>query len=79
MQTYAYIRVSTTDQHEDRQLLEMQKLKIPESNIFIDKQSGKDFERVSYKKLAKKLKSGDLLYIQSIDRLGRNYDACSHC
>ena len=74
MQIYGYVRVSSTDQNEDRQLLEMQKLKIPESNIYIDKQSGKDFERVSYKRLVKKLKAGDLLYIQSIDRLGRNYD-----
>jgi DNA invertase Pin-like site-specific DNA recombinase len=52
----------------------MEKLKIPREQIFIDKQSGKDFERVHYKRLVKKLKSGDLLYIQSIDRLGRNYD-----
>ena len=72
---YGYVRVSSTDQNEDRQLLEMEKLNISQEQIFIDKQSGKDFERAAYKRLVKKLKAGDLLYIQSIDRLGRNYDA----
>ncbi len=70
---YGYVRVSTMDQNEDRQLLEMEKLKIPKQNIFIDKQSGKDFNRPRYKELLKILKKGDLLYIKSIDRLGRNY------
>ena len=72
--TYGYIRVSSTDQNEDRQLLAMQDKQIPPKNIFIDKQSGKDFDRPQYKKLMKKLKAGDLLYILSIDRLGRNYE-----
>ncbi len=71
--TYGYIRVSTRDQNEDRQLIAMRELSIPEKNIFLDKQSGKDFERPQYKKLVKKLKPDDLLYIKSIDRLGRNY------
>ena len=74
LKTYGYIRVSSTDQNENRQLLEMQKLHIPSDKLFIDKQSGKDFDRVSYKRLARILKSGDLLYIKSIDRLGRNYE-----
>ena len=73
MATYGYIRVSSTDQNEDRQLA-MQGLKIPQIQLFIDKQSGKDFDRVAYKRLVKKLRSGDLLYILSIDRLGRNYE-----
>lgn len=72
--TYGYIRVSSTDQNEDRQLLAMQDKQVPQKNIFIDKQSGKDFDRPQYKKLVKKLKAGDLLYILSIDRLGRNYE-----
>ena len=70
---YSYIRVSTKDQHEDRQLLAMAELHIPRKNIFIDKQSGKDFNRPQYKKLLRKLKKDDLLFIKSIDRLGRNY------
>lgn len=74
MKIYGYIRVSSVDQNEDRQLLAMNELKIPPSQIFMDKQSGKDFDRPSYKALVKKLKSGDLLYIKSIDRLGRNYE-----
>ena len=68
---YGYIRVSSTDQNEDRQLIAMRA--IPEKNVFLDKQPGKDFERPQYKKLAKRLKPDDLLYIKSIDRLGRNY------
>ena len=72
--TYGYIRVSSTDQNEDRQVIAMQSKQIPPKNIYIDKQSGKDFERPKYKKLLKKLKPGDLLYILSIDRLGRNYE-----
>lgn len=72
--TYGYVRVSSLDQNEGRQILEMEKLEILPKNIFIDKQSGKDFERPQYKKLLKKLKNGDLLYILSIDRLGRNHE-----
>ena len=71
--TYGYVRVSTRDQNEDRQLIAMNELSIPKKNIFMDKQSGKDFERPQYKRLVKKLKPDDLLYIKSIDRLGRNY------
>jgi len=74
MNTYGYIRVSSKDQYEDRQLISMSELRIPQNNIYIDKQSGKDFERPSYQKLVGLLKTGDLLYIKSIDRLGRNYD-----
>ena len=71
---YGYVRVSSTDQNEDRQLVAMLEKNIPQRNIYIDKQSGKDFERPQYKKLVKKLREGDLLYILSIDRLGRNYE-----
>ncbi len=70
---YGYIRVSTREQNEDRQLLAMRELAILERNIFTDKQSGKDFERPQYKRLVKKLRPDDLLYIKSIDRLGRSY------
>ena len=71
---YGYVRVSSIDQNEDRQLIVMDENKVPKGNVYIDKQSGKDFERPQYKKLVKKLKEGDLLYILSIDRLGRNYE-----
>ena len=71
---YGYIRVSSTDQNEDRQLMAMQSLGIAQTNLYIDKQSGKDFKRPAYKRLIKRLRSGDLLYILSIDRLGRNYE-----
>ncbi|NBH73195.1 recombinase family protein [Clostridiaceae bacterium] len=71
---YGYIRVSTREQNEDRQLIALREMSVPEKNIFMDKQSGKDFNRPQYKKLVKKLKPGDLLYIKSIDRLGRNYE-----
>lgn len=74
MNTYGYIRVSSSDQNEDRQLFAMHSKGIVNADIYMDKQSGKDFERPQYKKLMKKLKPGDLLYIQSIDRLGRNYE-----
>ena len=74
MKIYGYIRVSSIDQNENRQLVAMQELKILTENLFIDKQSGKDFDRPNYLKLTKRLKSGDLLYIKSIDRLGRNYE-----
>ena len=72
--TYGYIRVSTREQNEDRQLIALREMSIPEQNIFMDKQSGKDFNRPQYKKLVRKLKPDDLLYIKSIDRLGRNYE-----
>ena len=71
---YGYIRVSTRDQNEDRQLIAMREIDVPEKNIYTDKQSGKDFERPQYMKLVRKLKRDDLLYIKSIDRLGRNYE-----
>lgn len=71
---YGYIRVSTREQNEDRQLIALQEMAVPETNLFIDKQSGKDFQRPQYKKLVRKLKKDDLLYIKSIDRLGRNYE-----
>jgi len=71
---YGYIRVSTREQNEDRQLIAMQEMSVPKRNIFMDKQSGKDFNRPQYQRLIKKLKPDDLLYIKSIDRLGRNYE-----
>lgn len=71
---YGYVRVSTVDQNEERQIVEMHGKGVKDKNIFIDKQSGKDFERKAYKKLLKKMKAGDLLYVLSIDRLGRNYE-----
>ena len=70
---YGYIRVSSRDQNEDRQLIAMQELSIPPTHVYIDKQSGKDFNRPKYKRLLRKLRRDDLLYIKSIDRLGRNY------
>lgn len=74
MSVYGYIRVSTIDQNESRQLIAMKNANVPLANIFIDKQSGKDFERPRYIEMVKLLKRGDLLYILSIDRLGRNYE-----
>ncbi len=74
MQEYAYVRVSTKDQNEDRQLLALEPFHLPPGNIFIDKQSGKDFNRPQYKRLLRKLEKGDILLVKSIDRLGRNYD-----
>ncbi len=71
---YGYVRVSSTDQNEDRQMLALRQIGVADQNIFMDKQSGKDFERPNYKKLLRKLKGGDLLYVLSIDRLGRNYN-----
>ena len=71
---YGYCRVSSVSQNEDRQLISMNKIGVPDKNIFTDKQSGKDFNRPMYKKLVRKLKPGDLLYVKSIDRLGRNYE-----
>lgn len=72
--TYGYVRVSSTDQNEDRQMIALSACDIPKKNIYIDKQSGKDFDRPQYKRLTQKLRNGDLLYIISIDRLGRNYE-----
>lgn len=71
---YGYVRVSSTDQNEDRQLLALRELPVPEGNIFVDKQSGKDFQRPNYIRLVQKLKPDDLLYVKSIDRLGRDYE-----
>ena len=71
---YGYIRVSSTDQNEDRQVIALREKKVLEKDIYMDKQSGKNFNRPQYQKLVKRLKSGDLLYILSIDRLGRNYE-----
>lgn len=74
MKIYGYVRVSSTDQNEDRQMLALKKVYVDEKNIYMDKQSGKDFDRPNYKRLVRKLKPGDMLYILSIDRLGRNYE-----
>ena len=71
---YGYIRVSTKEQNEQRQLMALQKFGIQELRIFMDKQSGKDFERPQYKRLIRRIKAGDTLVIKSIDRLGRNYE-----
>lgn len=71
---YGYVRVSSTDQNEDRQIIALSNFDIPKKNIYMDKQSGKDFNRPQYKKLIRKLRKGDLLCIGSIDRLGRNYE-----
>jgi DNA invertase Pin-like site-specific DNA recombinase len=70
---YGYIRVSSRDQNEDRQQIALKGLSIPKKNIFMDKQSGKNFERPQYKKMVGRLKRDDVLYVKSIDRLGRNY------
>lgn len=70
---FGYVRVSAKDQNPERQMASMREMGIPEKNIFCEKISGKDFERPIYRKLLKKLREGSLLYIQSIDRLGRNY------
>ncbi|MBQ7625165.1 MAG: recombinase family protein [Clostridia bacterium] len=74
MAEYAYIRVSTKEQNTDRQLIALRSCGIPEANIFTDRQSGKDFLRPEYLRLLKKLRPGDVLYVKSIDRLGRNYE-----
>ena len=74
MATYGYIRVSTREQNEDRQVIALHEVGVPEKNIYMDKQSGKDFNRPQYKKLLRKMKKDDLLCIKSIDRLGRNYE-----
>lgn len=74
MSVYGYIRVSSKDQKEDRQQIALKEAGVERQNIYVDKQSGKDFNRPQYKKMLRKLKKDDLLYIKSIDRLGRNYE-----
>lgn len=74
MNTYGYARVSAKDQNEERQLIALADAGVDEKNVYMDKQSGKDFNRPQYKRLIKKLRAGDLLYILSIERLGRNYE-----
>ena len=74
MSVYGYIRVSSKDQKEDRQQIALKEVGVERQNIYVDKQSGKDFNRPQYKKMLRKLKKDDLLYIKSIDRLGRNYE-----
>ena len=74
MAVYGYVRVSTREQNEDRQMIALHEQGVDARNIYVDKQSGKDFERPQYKKLVRRLKKDDLLYIKSIDRLGRNYE-----
>ena len=74
MSIYGYIRVSSKDQKEDRQQIALKEVGVELQNIYVDKQSGKDFNRPQYKKMLRKLKKDDLLYIKSIDRLGRNYE-----
>ncbi len=71
---YGYVRVSAKDQNEDRQIIAMREVGVSEKNIYMDKQSGKDFKRKQYKRLVRRMKKDDLLYIKSIDRLGRNYE-----
>ena len=71
--SYGYVRVSTAEQNEDRQLIALREMGVPEKNIFMDKLSGKDFRRPAYRRLVKRMKKDDLLYVKSIDRLGRNY------
>lgn len=72
--TYGYVRVSTKEQNEARQMIAMYEFGVDEKHIFVEKQSGKDFNRPQYKKMLHKIKAGDTLVIKSIDRLGRNYD-----
>ncbi len=74
MSVYGYIRVSSRDQNEARQLIALREVGVPEENIYPDRQSGKDFNRPQYRRLLRKMKKDDLLYIKSIDRLGRNYE-----
>lgn len=71
---YGYARVSTKEQCEDRQLIDLRGFSVPENNIFIDKLSGKDFNRPNYRSLLRKLAPGDVFVVKSIDRLGRNYE-----
>lgn len=72
-QQYGYVRVSSKEQHELRQIKALKDMKIPENHIFVDKQSGKDFQRQAYQKLIRRVRKDDIIYIKSIDRLGRNY------
>lgn len=72
--TYGYVRVSTREQNEDRQLIALRDFPVPESSIYMDKLSGKDFNRPQYQRLLRRLRAGDILVIKSIDRLGRNYE-----
>ncbi len=71
---YGYVRVSTREQNEARQMRAMHQIKVPEENIYMDKQSGKDFQRPRYNQMVKRLKEDDVIYVKSIDRLGRNYE-----
>lgn len=71
---YGYVRVSTRDQNEDRQMMALREFPVLDENVYLDKLSGKDFNRPSYKRLLRKLKQGDVMVIKSIDRLGRNYE-----
>ena len=71
---YGYVRVSTKEQNEQRQMIALREFGLKDEQIFMDKQSGKDFERKSYKRMIRRIKSGDTIVIKSIDRLGRNYD-----
>lgn len=71
---YGYVRVSSKDQCEARQVLALREFKVPERNIYMDKMSGKDFNRPQYRRMVRKLKAGDVLVVKSIDRLGRNYE-----
>ena len=73
MNVYGYVRVSSRDQSEDRQLIAMKKLGVPENKIYVDKESGRDFDRPMYREMVRELNKNDLVYIKSIDRLGRNY------
>ena len=78
MTIYGYVRVSSTDQNEERQIIALHQVGVEDKHIFMDKLSGKDFDRPQYKKMVKKMRQGDLLYVLSIDRLGRNYDEIQH-
>ena len=78
MAQYGYVRVSSTDQNEDRQMIALREAGVQDKMIYTDKQSGKDFNRPQYRRLLRKLKKDDLLYIKSIDRLGRNYEEIQH-
>lgn len=73
MARYGYIRVSSKEQNDDRQVIALSGEDIPEENLYTDRQSGKDFKRPAYRKMVRKMKKDDILYIKSIDRLGRNY------
>ena len=74
MKIYGYVRVSSKDQNEERQMIALHAYGVEDRNIFLDKQSGKDFDRPQYLRMVSKLKKGDLLIVKSIDRLGRNYN-----